>query len=325
VTSGPGPRRDPRPRPIRAVFLGSGGFGVASLSRLAAAPEVELVGVVTAPARPAGRSQTLTRTPIHDAAEAVGVPAILTPARLRSADSVADVLALEPALLVLADYGQIVPAALLGLPHGALNLHPSLLPRHRGATPIPAAILAGDAETGVTLMRMDAGLDTGPIVAQVRLPLTGTETSPELEDRLAGLAAALLGDHVGAWIRGELPATSQREDGASLTRPLRREDGRLDASRSATALDRQVRAYLPWPGSFVEVDGVGRLIVDDATIGPAEPGDVAGRLVADGDGLALATPDGRLRLGRVRVAGRKPMSSADLRRGTSGLVGSVVR
>ena len=154
---------------------------------------------------------------------------------------------------MLADYGQIVPAALLDPPFGALNLHPSLLPRHRGASPIPAAIVAGDRETGVTLMRMDAGLDTGPIVAVERLPLAGSETAPELEARLADLAADLLARSLEPWLRGDLPATPQPEEGATLTRPLRREDGRLDPALPAADLERRVRAYLPWPGTFLEV------------------------------------------------------------------------
>ena len=323
MTSGPDPR--PRPSPVRTVFLGSGGFGVESLRSLSAAAEVDLVSVVTAPPRPAGRRQTLMRTPIHTAADALAVPSILTPDRLRSPEAIAAILALEPELLVLADYGQIVPAALLGLRHGALNLHPSLLPRFRGATPVPAVILAGDVETGVTLMRMDAGLDTGPIVAQSRDRLDGTETAPMLEVRLQLAADRLLRDTLGPWLRGEITPTPQSEVGASLTRPLRREDGRLDPTQPAVSLERQVRAYQPWPGTFVQTALLGRLIVDDATVGPSEPGDVGGHLVVDGDSLAITTSDGRLRLGRIRVAGRKPMTAAELRRGAPGLVDSVVR
>jgi methionyl-tRNA formyltransferase len=310
---------------VRTVFLGSGGFGVESLRRLSTAPEVDLVGVVTAPPRPVGRHRTLTRTPIHEAALAIGVPVVLTPERLRAADSVAMVVALGPALLVLVDYGQIVPTDLLDLPHGALNLHPSMLPRHRGSTPIPAAILAGDAETGVTLMRMDAGLDTGPIVAQRRWPLDGTETSPVLETELSKTAADLLSVTLDAWLRGEIDPIAQSDADATLTRPFRREDGRLDPTRPAAELERQVRAYLPWPGSFVETDLAGRLIIDDAIVAASGSDDLAGHLVADGDGLALATSDGRLRLGRVRAEGRKPMTAAELRRGAPGLVGSGVR
>ena len=166
-------------RPVRTVFIGSGPFAVPALHALAADPAAKLVGVVTAPPRPAGRGLETVDTPVGEAAVDLGVASmVLTPSRLRDPAAIAEVLALKPGLIVLADYGQIVPAALLGVRKGALNLHPSLLPRHRGASPVPAAILAGDVETGVTLMRMDEGLDTGPIVAQVRTPLRGGRDRP---------------------------------------------------------------------------------------------------------------------------------------------------
>ena len=149
-----------------------------------------------------------TPTPIGTLAATLTVPTVLTPVRLREPDAIAEVLALEPDLIVLADYGQIVPTALLEVPHGALNLHPSLLPRHRGATPIPAAILAGDRQTGVTLMRMDEGIDTGPIVAQISVPLGGDETTPRLEATLETAAGELLAEQVRPWLRGEIVAAS---------------------------------------------------------------------------------------------------------------------
>jgi methionyl-tRNA formyltransferase len=306
----------PRDARVRAIFLGSGRFAVPVLRRLAVHPGVELVGVVTAPARPTGRHQVPTPTPVGTAAQELGVP-VLTPPRLRVPEALDAVLALRPGLAVLADYGQIVPPPLLSLPHGALNLHPSLLPRHRGASPIPAAILAGDDLTGVTLMRMDAGLDTGPIVAQSRFALDGTERADELEPALAEEAAILLGEHLGPWLAGELEARPQPEAGASLTRPLRREDGRLDPDRTAWELERQVRAYQPWPGTFVEVDGE-RLLVIAASAAPAEPGDAAGRLVAHGGRPALTTAGGRLVLEQVRPAGRREMPGSAWLRGYRG-------
>ncbi len=204
--------------------------------------------------------------------------------------------------------------ALLDLPHGALNLHPSLLPRHRGASPIPATILAGDRATGVTLMRMDRGLDTGPIVAVERIPLDGTETAPALERRLAELAADLLDRSLGPWLRGELPATPQPDAGATLTRPLRREDGRLDPSRPAAELERSVRAYAPWPGTFLDAGGE-RLAVGRASVAPSAPGDEPGHLVRHDARPALTTSDGRLVLDLVTPPGRRAMPSADWLRG----------
>lgn len=318
----------PDPPEPRTVFLGSGSFATESLRVLAGAPDVTLVGVVTAPPRPAGRGGRLTPTPVATAAAELRVEPVLVPDRLRDPASMAAILGLRPALLVLADYGKLVPAELLSLPLGALNLHPSLLPRHRGASPIPATILAGDDETGVTLMRMDAGLDTGPIVAQLRLGLSGRETAPELEAVLAAEAAALLARSLGAWIRGELPTRPQPADGATLTTPLRREDGRLDPSRTAAELERQVRAYQPWPRSFVETVA-GRLTVWRASVAdiagamPGGPPIESGRL-ADDLPLRLATADGSLILEEVQPAGGRRMSGAEWLIGRPAAAGSRI-
>jgi methionyl-tRNA formyltransferase len=241
-------------------------------------------------------------------------------------------------LIVLADYGRLIPQAVLDLPrHGALNLHPSLLPRHRGAAPVAAAILAGDAATGVTLMRMDAGLDSGPIVAQRPIELDGREVAPALEARLAETAADLLVEVLPGWLAGTRPARPQPSVGATMTRPLRREDGWLDPGRPAPELERQVRAFQPWPGSWTVVDGQ-RLIVwsasvldqppagvpgDDASAGGGEWGSrSSAEPVAAGDSLALRASPGWLRLDEVQPAGGKRMSGADYRRGLRGRLGS---
>jgi methionyl-tRNA formyltransferase len=311
----------PTARRARVVFIGTGPFAVESLRRLAEAPEVRIVGVVTAPPRPAGRGRRMTRSPVQEAAEPLRLRPVLTPEKLRTAASLRSVLALAPDLVLLADYGQLVPAPLLDVPHGALNLHPSLLPRHRGASPIPATILAGDRETGVTLMQMDAGLDSGPILDVDRVPLTGRETTPDLEERLAAIAADLLARSLGPWLHGELTPRPQPRTGVTTTRPLRREDGRLDPALPAMDLERQVRAYQPWPGSWLETP-VGRIAIWEAetTEGPGTPGS----LVADGDGLALVTGTGRLRLLDVQPAGKNRMTGAAFRRGRPSIAGSKI-
>lgn len=316
---------DPRPSggAVRTIFLGSGEFAVPILDAVAATPGIELVGVVTAPDRPVGRRAELTPVPVARRARDLGLR-LLQPERLRAPAAIAGVAALRPGFGVLADYGQIVPAAILDLPvHGILNVHPSALPRHRGASPVPATIVAGDAEAAVTLIRMDEGLDTGPIVAQERWPLDGSETSATVEAEAARRGAALVARIIGPWLRGELRAVPQTTEGVTLTRPLRRDDGRLDPRQAAVALERQVRAYVPWPGSFVET-GLGRLIVHEARVGPSEPGDQPGRIVSHGDGLALAVADGRLVLRRAQLAGRRATDAAALRRGAPGLVGQLV-
>ncbi len=310
--------RRAKPRPARTVFIGSGAFAVPALQALARDPTAELVGVVTAPPRPAGRKLASVATPVAQLAAELDVAHVLTPARLRDPAAVADILALEPALIVLADYGQIVPPALLGVGEGALNLHPSMLPRHRGATPVPATILAGDRATGVTLMRMDEGLDTGPIVAQAGTPVAPDETAPALEARLATMGADLLASSLEPWLRGDIREHPQPTVGATLTRPLHRVDGRMDLALPADELDRQVRAYQPWPGSFVETRN-GRLTVWIASPAATEhlP---AGRFSARG----LATGDGTLLLHEVQPAGGRRMPWVEYLRGRQWIVGSDV-
>ena len=308
--------------PARTVFLGSGRFAQPILGGLAGHPQIELAAVVTAPPRPVGRRQVPTPTPVESTARELGLD-VLTPVRLRDPAAIAAILYLDPSMVVLADYGQIVPPELLDLAHGALNLHPSLLPRHRGATPIPAAILAGDRETGVSLMRMDRGLDTGPLVAVERVTLSGDETAPALEARLAIVAAGLLARSIGPWPAGDLDVVPQGHEGATLTRPLRRTDGRLDPGRPAVLLERQVRAYLPWPGSFVGIDD-GRLVVLSASIADSAGDDEPGRLVDHDEGLAIATVDGRLVLDEVQPAGGRPMTGGAFVRGRPAVLGRSV-
>lgn len=307
-------------RTTRTVFLGTGSFAVPILAALADQPLVDLRAVVTAPPRPGSRGRPADPPVAAWAAE--HDLATLRPERLRSPEALVQVRALDPELLILADYGQIVPTALLELPrHGALNLHPSLLPRHRGATPIPAAILAGDTQTGVTLMRMDEGLDTGPIVAQWRHPLRGDETAPQLEEALSEQAARLLTATIEPWLAGKIEPQPQPGAGATLTRPLRRADGQLDPRRSAVELERQVRAHQPWPGSFIET-AAGRLVVWRAAVGDErgtlEPGSL--QRSAKG-GLTLVARDALLELDEVQPAGGRRMSGAELLRGRPALVG----
>jgi len=309
----------------RTVFFGSGSFALPALAALpgprpAAGSVAHVAAVVTAPERPAGRHGQLVATPVATAAQARGIP-VLTPPSLRHGGAIEALQHLQPQLIVLADYGRLIPGAVLELPvHRALNLHPSLLPRHRGASPVAAAIMAADSRTGVTLMRMDEGLDSGPILAQREIILEGSEVAPDLEARLAHLAADLLVESLPAWLEGSLREQPQPLAGATLTRPLRRSDGRLDPGRPAAQLERQVRALQPWPGSFIEAGD--RLIVWRASVlpddeaGPAAGGTVSpGRLVSVGDTLALQTIDGLLRLDDVQPAGKRRMGGAEYRRG----------
>jgi methionyl-tRNA formyltransferase len=320
----PPPRRSATPAlPARTVFLGSGSFAVPILEAVLADPALSVVGVITPPDRPAGRRGRLTPVPVAAEARLRGVP-LLQPERIRTAETAAAFEGLKPDLGVLADFGRIIPPAILERPgRGFLNVHPSLLPRHRGATPIASTILAGDAVAGVSVMVMDEGLDTGLVLGARSWPLDGTETAPELEARAAREGAELLQELIGPYLAGDLTAIPQDEAGATLTRPLRRDDGRLDPSLPAARLERQVRAYLRWPGSHIETPA-GRIAVLRAVAAPRDHQDRTGELVVDGDGLALVAADGRLRLVEVQAAGGTEMSGEAFRRGHPSVVGQLV-
>jgi methionyl-tRNA formyltransferase len=283
---------------VRTLFLGSGAFAVPILEAVVASLATDVVAVVSAPDRPSGRHGTPTPVPVVAAARDLGLH-VVQPPRLRGPEATARIAALHPELGVLADYGRIVPDALLDLPaHGILNVHPSLLPRHRGAAPIAGAILAGDTESGVTIIRMDAGLDTGPIVAARSWPLSGTETAPELEGRAAVEGATLLRESLEPWLAG-----------------------RIDPARAAGALERQVRAYQPWPGTWAETV-VGRIVIWRAeAVAGFETGDAApGRFGRFG----LCVSDGYLALREVQPAGGRRMTWDELVRGRPAIVGSDV-
>lgn len=317
-------RRGPAPKQrLRTVFFGSGSFGVPILDSLLRRAEIEIVGVITPPDGRAGRAGALTPVPVAARARSAALPLIQVQ-RVRSSEAIDTIRDLAPDLGVLADFGQLIPQSVIDLSaHGIVNIHPSLLPRHRGATPIPATILAGDAEAGVTIMQMDAGLDTGPIVAARSWQLPDTEDAPRLEARAADEGAELLDEVITMVLAGTLSSTPQDPALATLTRPLRRADGRLDPAHTARALERQVRAYRPWPGSFVEGGGL-RLAVHDGTIAGAMAGDTPGRIVAHEDGIALTTSDGRLVLETVQPAGGRSMPGPAFRRGRPSIVGAAV-
>jgi len=285
----------------RICFLGTGAFGVPLLARVAELAD-ELV-VVSQPDRPAGRRLQLRATPVTAFAREHGIR-VLTPHRLRSEEARAALREVAPDGLVLVAYGQLVPQDLLEVgERPPLNVHPSLLPRHRGAAPVAGTIRAGDGEGGVSLMVMTAELDAGPIVAQWPVTLTGRETTPELEVTLADLAAEVVPSELERWAAGPIETRPQDERSATHVRPFTRDDGWIDWQRSAVEIDRQVRALQPWPGAWTTIDGrrihVRRAYpvpgVDDVPIGALLPGAIP--CVACGVGalaLEIVQPEGRL-------------------------------
>ena len=300
--------------------MGTPIFAVPVLEALEDAHHV--VGVVTQPDRPAGRGRRLTPSPVKKVALDRGFP-LSQPRSLRTPEAVAQLVAWEPDVIVVAAFGQILKQDVLDLPpHGCLNVHASLLPRWRGAAPAPAAILAGDETTGVTIMHMDVGLDTGPILAQRQELIQPDDTRTTLEHRLARLGAELLVETLPAYLAGDLLPQPQPAEGVTYAHQLRKEDGRLNWSLSAVELDRQVRAFTPWPGAFTTWRGQ-RLKVLRAAPLPGWRGDApAGTPLALVDGLAIATGEGALRLEEVQLAGKRPADIAAFLRGQRDFVGS---
>ena len=300
---------------LRLAFMGSPAFAVPALRALHEAGH-QIASVYSQPPRPAGRGKRVLACPVQQAAERLHLP-VCTPARLRGdVAAQAEFGALDLDAAVVAAYGLILPAAMLAMPRrGCLNIHASLLPRWRGAAPIQAAILADDTQTGVTIMQMDAGLDTGPMLLRRDVPIGPRATTPELHDRLAELGAAMIVDAL-AEPRTPEPQPAQ---GATYAPKLTREDGRLDWTRPAAALDRQVRALNPWPGTFTRLGQDALKVLQAAPAsGEGPPGTVLD------NGLLIACGHGALRLERVQMPGRAAQDAAAFLRGTLVAPGAIL-
>jgi methionyl-tRNA formyltransferase len=283
--------------------MGSPDFALPSLRALIHAYQV--VGVVTQPDRASGRGRDLKSPPVKPLAQELGIP-VIQPEKLRAPEAMEQVLAWNPDLIVVAAFGQILRKDVLNLPRdGCINVHASLLPRWRGAAPITAAILHGDEKTGVTLMKMDVGLDTGPMLAQRAIRLTREDTTGSVTETLSHLGANLLIETLPDYLSGKIQPVPQPEEGATYAPMLKKEEGRLDFTRPAEALERRVRAFNPWPGAFMDFDG-GLLKVHRAhTV--AEDAAVGQRLIYQGQ-PAVGAGGGLLMLDEVQPAGKKPMN-----------------
>lgn len=301
---------------MRVVYLGSGAIGLPALRLLLDSPNITMAGVVTQPDRPSGRGLKLTPPPAKDLAVARGVP-VLQPSRIREPASLDELARLAPDLLVVMAYGQILPPALLGLaPLGAINLHASLLPRHRGAAPIQSAILAGDERTGVTVMWMGEGLDTGDILLGRECVIADDETAGSLHDKLAELAPLALAEALPLVAAGRAPRVAQNPALATYAPKLDRSSGAPDWTRDAPAVERHLRAMHPWPGSAVDL-----VTTDGRTVGvkihraAAVAGDVPAGMVVPGTLRVGCGGGGAVELLEVQPAGGRRMTAADFLRG----------
>ena len=296
----------------RIVYAGTPEFAVPALAALIA-DGCPPVAVYTQPDRPAGRGRRLTASPVKRLALEAGIP-VLQPPSLRPVEAQAELVALAPDLLIVAAYGLILPPAVLSVPPGGgLNIHASLLPRWRGAAPIQRALLAGDAETGVCLMRMEPGLDTGPVFACERLRLEADATAARVHDRLAAMGADLLLERLDTILDGSLTPWPQPQEGVVYAHKIEKGEAWIDWSESAQAIDRRVRAFNPWPVAQTGFDGrvlrvhQAQPLPGEPVPGAAAPGTI---LAARRDGVHVATGAGVLRLQVVQLPGRKPIPAS---------------
>jgi methionyl-tRNA formyltransferase len=305
--------------PLRTVFIGSGEIGLPALQWMIESPEVHLVGVVTQPDKPVGRSQILTAPPPKRLAESAGV-IVLQPARVRRPEALSQIAELRPDLIVVAAYGQILPRSLLDMPTVAcLNLHASLLPRHRGAAPIQSSILSGDVTSGITVMYVGEGLDSGDILLQKSLPIRRRETGGSLHDRLAKLAPEALASALEMLVRGAAPRLPQVEEQATYAGKLDRDSGLVHWTESCWQIDRLVRAMDPWPGAYTLLSIAGlpsrrlklhRVLPIHRRTGA--PGQVLGSTKR---GLVVGTGAGSVLLLEVQLEGKRRMSANEFLRG----------
>jgi methionyl-tRNA formyltransferase len=313
------------------VFLGTPAFAVPSLHRLAD-EGYDIAAVYTQPDRPAGRGRRLTTPPVRTAALAMDLP-VRQPESLRDPSALTELASLHPEVGIGVAYGQILRQEVLAIPaKGVLNVHPSLLPRHRGASPIPAAILAGDSKTGVTIILMDPRMDSGPVLAQRSLPIDDHDTTGTLMEKLAPLAAGLLAETLPRWLRDEIDPRPQDDSLATKTPLLKKEHGAIDWSLPAVHTWRQVRAYNPWPGAYTALDGQ-VLHIWEAWPLPGEgapPGTVIALREeqqaelpppADRGAFGVQTGDGLLAVLSVQRQGRRRLAAAEFLRGARDFIG----
>lgn len=311
---------------IGVVFFGTPAFAVPALHRLAIDPAYDVRLVVTQPDRPAGRGRRLTASAVKEAANELGIP-VYQPASLRTPELRAPLVAVAAELFVVAAYGLIFGPKTLEIPRlGCVNIHASLLPAYRGASPISAAILNGDATAGVSLMLMETGLDTGPVIATAAAPVDVRDTTDSLTRRLAALGAELVGDRLHAFASGELSPMPQSETVASLTRPLAKADGWLEWTCPARDLERQVRAMWPWPRAWTALNGEPFQLHASSVVAVPEdaPPESLGTLFRLGLRAAVACGNDCLALDRVQLPGGRPISGEALLSGYPHLEGVLL-
>jgi len=319
----------PRRFELRIVFMGTPEFAVPPLEHLVL-NGYQVVAVYTQPDKPAGRGRSLVSSPLKRAAVHWGLP-VVQPVSLNRAEVAEQLVNFHPDVIVVAAFGQLLPQSVLDIPrYGCINIHPSLLPRHRGASPVAAAILAGDEFTGVSIMLMDKGFDTGPVLAQAQIPVSPQDTTGSLAGKLSQTGARLLQEVLVSWSRGEITPHPQNEAEATYSESITKDEGEIDWHLPAVDIWRRVRAFQPWPGGYTRWQGK-QLKIMEAVPLPGEKTVEVGQVVAlprstgkPGAGFGVGTGDGVLGILTVQLEGKRAMSAAEFLRGQRQFVGMIL-
>ncbi|PZQ49150.1 MAG: methionyl-tRNA formyltransferase [Micavibrio aeruginosavorus] len=299
--------------PLRIAFMGTPDFSVPALKALLSSRH-KIVCVYSQPPRPKGRGQHVQESPVHEAAKAAGIE-VRTPLNFKKDEDVAAFMALELDVAVVAAYGLILPQSILDAPRfGCLNIHASLLPRWRGAAPIQRSILEGDTQTGITIMQMDAGLDTGPMIKKKVVPIRTTTTAQSLHDMLSAIGSSMIVDVIEELSqKGSLESEIQPEEGMTYAKMLKKDEGIIDWTKTADQIDRQIRAFNPWPGTWTTDPKGRRLKIVEASVYPETHANDAGSILDDG--IVVCGEGTTLKLVSVQPEAKKPMSADDAARG----------
>ena len=314
---------------MRVVFMGTPEFAVPCLEHLLL-NQYQVVAVYTPPDKPAGRGRTLVAPPLKRVAAGWQLPVVQV-ADFKNSEAVAQLAGWQPDVIVVFAYGKILPQSVLDIPrYGCINIHPSLLPRFRGAAPVAAAILAGDEFTGVSIMLMDRGLDTGPVLSRAQIPVSRQDTTGSLTAKLSQIAARLLQEVLVHWVRGELTPQPQNEAEATYCKPISKEEGEIDWSLPAADIWRRVRAFQPWPGCYTTWQGKQLKIIEAVPLpegSTSETGQVVDLTPLRGGSTAavgVASGDGILGVCQVQLEGRRAMSAAEFLRGQRQFLGTIL-
>ena len=310
---------------MRVIFMGSPEFAVLPLEHLIL-NHYQVVAVYTQPDKPGGRGRSLVSTPVKRAAVAHQLP-VIQPASLKDAEAVAQLADFHPDIIVVAAFGQILPQSVLDIPgHGCINLHPSLLPRFRGASPVASTILAGDDFTGVSVMLMDKGLDTGPVLARAQIPISAQDTTGSLTAKLSLIAAQLLLEVLPGWLKGELTPQPQDEAEATHSVPISKPEGKIDWHLPAIDIWRRVRAFHPWPGCYATRQGKQLKIIEAVPL-PGEGTPDIGQVIAMAGTKAafgVGTGSGILGVLTLQMEGKRAMPAVDFLKGQRQFIGTIL-